>query len=143
MSVHEMLHGFCLVHCPFFSKLHKQSRLTLVPSFFLERSGVDVSICGNDASKVLADWLISKKAARTYEKHRYEGNQGGRSREQIFVRVRTLFGRFLYTYLICSKTKNSVRFHVSVRALYKRILRATCNILFYALNPNPGAFENI
>jgi len=42
-------------------------------------------------------WLVdSKKAARTSEKNRSEGNQGGRSREQKYVRVRTLFERFLY-----------------------------------------------
>jgi len=47
--------------CLFFSKIHKQSTLTLVPSFFLERSGVHVSICGNDAREVPAGWLIANK----------------------------------------------------------------------------------
>ena len=32
-----------------------------MPSFFLERSGVEDSICGNGAREVLADWLIAKK----------------------------------------------------------------------------------
>jgi len=50
-----------------------------VHSFFLERSGVENSICGNDAMNVLADWLIAKKAARTSEKNRFGNNQGGRS----------------------------------------------------------------
>ena len=51
----------CPLSCSFFSKLHKQSRLTLVPSFFLERLSVHVSICGNDAREVPTDWLIAKK----------------------------------------------------------------------------------
>ena len=51
----------CPLSCPFFSKLHMQSRPTLVPSFFLEWSGVQVSTCGNDAREVPADWLIAKK----------------------------------------------------------------------------------
>ena len=51
----------CPLSCPFFSKLHKQCRRTLVPSFSLEQSGVQVSICGNDAREVPADWLIAKK----------------------------------------------------------------------------------
>ena len=86
----------CQLSCPFFPKLHKQSRLTLVPSFFLERSGVQVSICGNDAREVPADWLIAKKPRHLLRKFARGGNQGGRSREQISVRVRTLFERFLY-----------------------------------------------
>ena len=51
----------CPLSCPFNTKLHKQSRMTLVPSSFLERSGVQVSVCGNDASEVLDDWSIAKK----------------------------------------------------------------------------------
>jgi len=58
----------CPLSCPFFSELHKKSRLTLVPSFFLEPLGVEVSICGNDAREVLADCLIAKKAAQTSKK---------------------------------------------------------------------------
>jgi len=64
MSVHEEVKLLlCSLSCPFSSKLHKQGRLTLVHSFFLERSGVQVSICENDASEVhvLADWLIAKQ----------------------------------------------------------------------------------
>jgi len=76
--------------------LHKQSRLTLVPSLFLERSGVQASVCGNDAREELADWLIAKKSCELLKKFRSWGNQGGRSREQEFVRVSTLFKRFLY-----------------------------------------------
>ena len=58
----------CPLSCLFFSKLHKQSRLTLVPSFFLERVGVEVSICGNDARKVIADWLIAKSRTNFWKK---------------------------------------------------------------------------
>ena len=58
----------CPLSCPFFSKLHKQSRLTLVSSFFLERSSVQVSICGNDAREVPADWLIAKKPRDLFRK---------------------------------------------------------------------------
>jgi len=58
----------CPLSCPFFSKLYRQSRLTLVPSFFLERVGVEVSICGNDARKVIADWLIAKSRTNFWKK---------------------------------------------------------------------------
>jgi len=85
------------------SKIHKQSRLTLVSSFFLERPGVQVSVCGNDAKKVLAEWLISKKASRPYEKICSGGNQDGRSREQKCVRVRVRVRKF---YLNGSTTSN-------------------------------------
>ena len=66
-----------------------------MPSFFLERSGVEDSICGNCAREVLADWLVAKKPREHLKKNRSGGNQGGRSREQKCVRVRTLFERFL------------------------------------------------
>jgi len=36
---------------------------TLVPIFFLEQSGVHVSMCGNVARVVLAGWLIAKSRA--------------------------------------------------------------------------------
>jgi len=66
-------------------------------------------------------WLInSKKAARTFDKIGYGGNQSGRSREQKIVRVRTLFERFLYKWLNYSRTKNRVRGRG--RALYERTL---------------------
>jgi len=62
----------------------------------MERSGVEVSICGNDAWKVLANLLRAKKAARTFEKNRSGGNEGGRLHEQKCVRVRTLFEQFFF-----------------------------------------------
>jgi hypothetical protein len=43
------------------------------------RSGVHISICGNDAREVLADWLIAKKPRDFLKKIRSVGNQGGRS----------------------------------------------------------------
>jgi len=60
----------------------------------LEQSDIQVSVCRNNAREVLA----CKKAARTFDKIRPGGNQGGRSREQKIVRVRvlTLFERFFY-----------------------------------------------
>jgi len=57
--VHDSSQSWRLA-CPFFSKHHKQNRLTLVHSFFLERPFEHVSICGNDAKEVLGDWLIVK-----------------------------------------------------------------------------------
>jgi len=72
----------CPLSSPFFSKLHKQRRLTRVPIVFLERSGVQVSICRNDAREVLAGWWIAKKPHDLLEKNRVLSNQGGRSREK-------------------------------------------------------------
>ena len=76
----------CLLSFPFFSTLHKQSRLTLVPSFFLERSGVQVSICGNDAREVPADWLIAKKPRDLLRKFALEAiNAAGRATKNLFA----------------------------------------------------------
>jgi len=57
-----------LLSCPiFFSKLRELSRLVLVPSFFLEQSVEQVSVCGTDARDVLADWLITIKPRELFE----------------------------------------------------------------------------
>ena len=94
----------------------------------MERSGVEVSICGNDAWKVLANLLRAKKAARTFEKNRSGGNEGGRLHEQKCVRVRTLFKRFLsITNLF--QDKKRVRFRVCV--LYKRKLNLCTHVDSY------------
>ena len=75
----------CHLSCLFFPKLHKQSRISLELNFFLERSGVQSSICRNDARKVLADWLVAKKRHATFWKSRCVGSQGGRSRTKLFA----------------------------------------------------------
>ena len=72
----------CQLSCLFFTKLHKQSRISLELNLFLERSGVQVSICEKDARKVLADWLITNTSRDLLKKNRSGGSQGGRSREQ-------------------------------------------------------------
>ena len=71
----------------------------------MERSGVLVFICGNNGREVLADWLIASRA--TFEKNRSGGNQGDRSREQIYFCVHTLFGQFHYKKLNCSRLKKT------------------------------------
>jgi len=85
--------------CPFFYKLQKLSRLTLLPSFnLLNRSVVQVSFLlkwckGSTCTCLLVD---SKEPRELLKTNRSVGNQGGRLREQNIIRVRNLFERFLY-----------------------------------------------
>jgi len=58
----------CLVHSSPNVTSKLQSKLTLVPSFCLERAGVQFSLCRSDVMEGLADWLIAKNVARLSEK---------------------------------------------------------------------------
>jgi len=84
--------------CPYFSKLHKQSRMCLAFSC-PERSAVQASFCGNDERiKVLGDWLKAKKPRDLLKKIALGGNHGSRSQRFARVLVRALYRR-TYTQL--------------------------------------------
>ena len=70
--------------------------------------------------------VYSKKARQTFDQIRSGDNQGGRSRDQNVVRIRTLFETFFYKKLNYSREKNHVRVCGRVCALYKLTLKCVC-----------------
>ena len=81
----------CLVHSSPNVTSKLQSKLTLVPSFCLEKAGVQLSLCRSDVMEGLADWLIAKKTARLSKKKTLCGHSSGCSCKQKCVRARTPF----------------------------------------------------